>query len=153
MLRFASPALLALFVSTAAAAPIENPVAEFSGLDKITGRIIKFDVMIDETVQFGALRVTPKVCHTRPPTEPAQTAAFVEVDEIALDNEIKRIFAGWMFAASPGLNAVEHPVYDVWLVDCKTEMSEPEALTPEEPELEENPALEEELAPEGAPED
>ena len=75
--------------------------------------------MIDETVQFGALQVTPRVCHTRPPTEPAQTTAFVEVDEITLANKIQRLFTGWMFAASPGLHAVEHPVYDVWLVDCK----------------------------------
>jgi hypothetical protein len=118
----------------ATAAPISNPVAEFTGLDKITGRTITFDVLIDETVQFGALRVTPRVCHTRPPTEPEQTTAFVEVDEITLANKIQRIFNGWMFAASPGLHAVEHPVYDVWLVDCKVEMGEP--ARQEEPEAE-----------------
>ena len=105
---------------------ITNPTAVFAGLDKITGRIIKFDVAIDETVQFGALQVTPRVCHTRPPTEPAQTTAFVEVDEITLANKIQRLFTGWMFAASPGLHAVEHPVYDVWLVDCKLKMGEEE---------------------------
>ncbi len=107
----------------AVAAPMANPVAVFSGLDKITGRIIAFDVQIDETVQFGALQVTPRVCNTRPPTEPAQTTSFVEVDEITLHNEIQRLFTGWMFAASPGLNAIEHPVYDVWLVDCKAEIT------------------------------
>jgi hypothetical protein len=113
---------------SASAEPLNNPVAEFSGLDKITGRIITFDVMVDETVQFGALQVTPRVCHTRPPTEPAQTTTFVEVDEITLGNEIQRLFTGWMFAASPGLHAIEHPVYDVWLVDCKLEMGKkPEA--------------------------
>lgn len=103
----------------AAAEKTANAVAVFTGLDKITGRIITFDVYIDETVQFGALRVTPRVCYNRPPTEAAQTDAFVEVDEITLENEIQRIFTGWMFAASPGLNAVEHPVYDVWLNDCR----------------------------------
>ena len=91
----------------------------FSGLDKITGRIISFDVAINETVQFGALQVTPRVCYTRPPTETPNTDAFVEVDEVTLQGEIKRIFTGWMFAASPGLHAVEHPIYDVWLTDCK----------------------------------
>ena len=111
------------FAGTAMAAPIGNPVAVFSGLDKITGRIISFDVMIDETVQFGALQITPRVCNTRPPTEPAQTIGFVEVDEITLNSKIKRLFTGWMFAASPGLSAIEHPVYDVWLVDCKTEIT------------------------------
>jgi hypothetical protein len=98
---------------------IANPTAVFSGLDKITGRIITFDVAINETVQFGALQVTPRVCYTRPPTEPPNTDAFLQVDEITLQGEIKRLFAGWMFASSPGLHAVEHPIYDVWLVDCK----------------------------------
>ena len=112
-----------VLAGTALAAPIGNPVAVFSGLDKITGRIITFDVLIDETVQFGALQVTPRACNTRPPTEPAQTTGFVEVDEITLRNEIRRLFTGWMFAASPGLSAIEHPVYDVWLVDCKTEIT------------------------------
>jgi hypothetical protein len=98
---------------------IVNKGAVFSGLDKITGRIIKFDVAIGETVQFGALQLTPRACYTRPPTEPANTDAFVEVDEVTLKGEIKRIFTGWMFASSPGLHAVEHPIYDVWLTDCK----------------------------------
>lgn len=103
----------------ALAEKIENPVAVFSGLDKITGRIISFDVYIGETVQFGALQVTPRVCHTRPQTESPLTTGFVQVDEITLNNEVRRIFSGWMYAASPGLHAVEHPVYDIWLTDCK----------------------------------
>lgn len=97
---------------------IENSRAVFSGLDKITGRIISFDAAIGETVQFGALRVTARVCYTRPPTEATNTDAFVQVDEVTLQGEVKRIFSGWMFAASPGLHAVEHPIYDVWLTDC-----------------------------------
>lgn len=107
---------------------IANPTAVFSGLDKITGRIIKFDVAINETVQFGALQVTPRVCYTRPATEAQNTDAFVEVDELTLQGEVRRIFTGWMFAASPGLNAVEHPIYDVWLIDCK---KEPPTITAE----------------------
>lgn len=121
---FLVAAALGLPLAGAWAEPIKNPVAVFSGLDKITGRIITFDVLIEETVQFGALQVTPRVCNTRPPTEPAQTTAFVEVDEITLANEIRRLFTGWMFAASPGLHAVEHPVYDVWLIDCREEVGE-----------------------------
>ena len=103
----------------AQAAKIKNPVAVFSGLDKITGRTTSFDVYIDETVQFGALQVTPKVCYSRDDTEAQKISGFVEVDEITLDRKIRRIFTGWMFAASPGLNAVDHPVYDVWLTGCK----------------------------------
>ena len=63
--------------------------------------------------------MTPRVCYSRPPTEPPKTTIFVEVDEIQLDGKEKRIFSGWMFAESPGLNAVEHPVFDVWLTDCQ----------------------------------
>jgi hypothetical protein len=104
---------------------ITNPIAVFSGLDKITGRITTFDVYIGETVQFGALQLTPRVCYTRPDTEAPKTDTFVEVDEITLDRKIRRIFSGWMFADSPGLNAVEHPVYDVWLKSCKQKSDVP----------------------------
>jgi hypothetical protein len=98
---------------------VRHPTAIFAGLDKITGRIISFDVAIDETVQFGTLQITPRVCLTRPQTEAPLTEGFVEVDEIDAARTSKRIFSGWMFAASPGLHGVEHPVYDVWLKDCK----------------------------------
>jgi len=110
---------LVVFADPALAEKIANPVAVFAGLDKITGRITSFDVYLDETVQFGALQVTPRVCYNRPPTEEPQTDAFVEVDEIGLNRKVKRIFTGWMFAASPGLHAVDNAVYDVWLTDCK----------------------------------
>jgi len=113
---------------------IANPTAVFSGLDKITGRIISFDVAINETVQFGALQVTARVCYTRPPTEATNTDAFIEVDEVTLQGEIKRIFTGWMFAASPGLHAVEHPIYDVWLTDCKGGQNPNVAEAPSEPQ-------------------
>jgi hypothetical protein len=106
---------------------IENARAIFSGLDKITGRTISFDAALGETVQFGALQVTARACYTRPPTEATNTDAFVEVDEVTLQGEIKRIFTGWMFASSPGLHAVEHPIYDVWLTDCAQPVGGPVA--------------------------
>src|SRR5438270_252114 len=106
-------------VSEPPAQKIINKKASFSGLDKVTGRIINFDEDIGETVQFGALRVKTDACYTRPATEAANTDAFVEVDEITLQGEVKRIFSGWMYAASPGLHGVEHPIYDIWLTDCK----------------------------------
>ncbi|MCB1420428.1 MAG: DUF2155 domain-containing protein [Notoacmeibacter sp.] len=115
----------ALLVVPAQAERITNPVAEFTGIDKITGRIIHFDVYIDETVQFGALLVTPRVCYSRPDTEEPKTDSFVEVDEMTLDRKVRRIFTGWMFAESPGLNAVEHAVYDVWLKGCKSKSEVP----------------------------
>ncbi|WP_036260128.1 DUF2155 domain-containing protein [Methylocapsa aurea] len=98
---------------------LKHPIAVFSGLDKITGRIIAFEVATDETVQFGSLQITERVCYTRPATETPQTTTFIEVEEVGAANEYKRIFSGWMFAASPGLHGIEHPVYDIWLTDCK----------------------------------
>ena len=82
-------------------------------------RSIAFDVKINETMQFGALKVTPRICYTRPTTEAAHTNGFVDVDEVTLQGDTKHLFTGWMFAASPGLHAVEHPIYDVWLTNCK----------------------------------
>jgi hypothetical protein len=108
-----------LGASSARADRIDNGVAVFSALDKVTARTSKFEVPLNSTVQFGALKVTPRVCYSRPPEEQPKTTSFVEVDEIQLDGQEKRIFTGWMFAESPGLNAVEHPVFDVWLTDCE----------------------------------
>lgn len=123
MIRLAGACLaaatLACAVVPARADKIKNPTAVFAGLDKITGRIISFEVAVDETVQFGALQLTPRVCFTRPPTEPENTTAFVEVDEVTFSNEYRRIFGGWVFASSPGLHAIEHSIYDVWLTGCK----------------------------------
>ncbi len=103
---------------------IENPIAVFAGLDKITATITTFEVPVNKTKQFGTLQVTPRICYTRPITEAPKTTSFVEVNELLLSGKLKRIFTGWMFAASPGLNAVEHPVYDVWLTNCKTPAAE-----------------------------
>ncbi len=127
-------AVVAMTVPTFAAR-VENPVAEFTGVDKITGRIITFDVYVNETVQFGALQVTPRICYSSPKEEEPKTDSFVEVDEITLDRKIRRIFTGWMFAESPGLNAVEHAVYDVWLKSCKqtSDVPAPDAPKPDAP--------------------
>jgi hypothetical protein len=112
-------AATALAIAPARADKIKHPTAVFEGLDKITGRIISFEAAIDETVQFGSLQITPRVCYTRPLTEAPRTDVFVEVDEITEKKTYERLFAGWMFAASPGLHGIEHPVYDIWLTDCK----------------------------------
>jgi hypothetical protein len=111
-------ALVLLSAMPAAAQRIENSVAVFAALDKVTAKISRLEVPLNQTATFGALKVTPRVCFTRAPTEPPKTTTFVEVEETQLDGKEKRIFSGWMFADSPGLNAVEHPVFDVWLTDC-----------------------------------
>jgi hypothetical protein len=107
-----------LSAAPASAQRIENATAVFAALDKVTARIQKLEVKLGDTVTFGALRITPRTCFTRAPTEAPKTTSFVQVDEVMLDGKQNRIFSGWMFAESPGLNAVEHPVFDVWLTDC-----------------------------------
>lgn len=111
-------AAVCLWAAPASAQRIENATAVFAALDKVTARIQKLEVKLGDTVTFGALRITPRMCYTRAPTEPPKTTSFVQVDEVMLDGKQNRIFSGWMFAESPGLNAVEHPVFDVWLTDC-----------------------------------
>lgn len=143
-------------VSEPPSTKITNKKATFSGLDKITGRIINFDEDIGETVQFGALRVKTSVCYTRPSTEAANTDAFVEVDEITLQGEVKRIFSGWMFAASPGLHGVEHPVYDIWLTNCKEPdqtivSAQPDPPKPPPPPQQKRPPPQKQAAPRPLP--
>ena len=98
---------------------ISNPIAVFDGLDKIMGQTTSFEVKIGEEKKFGGLIVKADVCNTSPITERPKTVAFVEVDEQSKDGTRRRIFSGWMFAESPGLNALEHPLYDVWLTACR----------------------------------
>jgi hypothetical protein len=105
LLLLATAATSVLAVSGVHAERMENGVAVFAALDKVTARISRFEVPLNETVTFGALKVTPRICFSRPPTEPPKTTSFVEVDEILLDGAEKRIFTGWMFAESPGLFA------------------------------------------------
>jgi hypothetical protein len=116
---WAATALVLLSVSPASAERIKNPIALFAGLDKITGLTTNFEIKVGEERKFGLLFVKPEVCYTRPVTESPKTAGFVQVDQQESDGKRKRIFSGWMFAESPGLNAVEHPIFDVWLTGCK----------------------------------
>lgn len=109
---------LGLMTLSAAAQRIDNSVAIFAALDKVTAKISRLEVPLNQTATFGSLKLTPRACYTRQATEQPKTTTFVEIDETLLDGKEKRIFTGWMFADSPGLNAVEHPVFDVWLTDC-----------------------------------
>jgi hypothetical protein len=125
---------------------ITHPVAVFAGLDKITGRTIAFQAAAGETVQFGSLQITERACYTRPATEAPQTTTFVEVDEVDAANQYKRIFSGWMFAASPGLHGIEHPIYDIWLTGCEggealnASPEAPAEVVPAPPESAQTPA-------------
>lgn len=98
-----------------------------NGLDKITGRIMSLDAPVDVPTQFGALQITARTCHKRPPEEAPETSAYLEITDFgtaasADSSKVKGqpIFSGWMFASSPALSALEHPIYDVWVIDCRT---------------------------------
>jgi hypothetical protein len=112
---------------------IENQMAVFAALDKVTARISRIEIKLGDTVKFGALRITPLRCYSRPPDVEPKTSTFVVVKEVLLDKSEKRIFSGWMFAENPGVNAVEHPVYDVWLTECASPSPKAVASRPSQP--------------------
>ena len=89
------------------------------GLNKTTGRANDIAAPIGFPVNFGTLTITAFYCHTVPPEEPPETSAFLQVDDTPADGKKQRVFSGWMFAASPGLHGVEHPIYDIWLTGCR----------------------------------
>jgi len=106
----------ALILAARPAAALE---AVLQGLDKVTARVSTFAAPIGLPVRFGTLEVVAETCVKRPPEEPPETAAYLDVFELKPGEPRRKIFSGWMFASSPGLNPLEHPVYDVWLKDCR----------------------------------
>lgn len=102
----------------------QQTVAVMQGLDKVTARISRFTVPIGETYRFGTFNIRVETCQDLPPTLPPESAAFVHVEDQPPDEPGREIFSGWMFASSPGLNAVEHPVYDVWVTSCSNPSTE-----------------------------
>ena len=111
-----------IFAASAALAQDAGPpltVAVLQGLDKVTARISTISAPIDDTVRFGSLRITARACTKTPPTERPEVTAFLEVIEAQPGELPKPVFSGWMFASSPALSAMEHAVYDVWVIDCR----------------------------------
>ncbi len=97
--------------------------ALLQGLDKVTARVSTFEAPIDTPVRFGTLEVVVRTCSKAPPEEPPETTAFLEIYNVQPGEEPIRVFSGWMFASSPALSAMEHPVYDIWVVDCMNDAS------------------------------
>ena len=95
------------------------PHAVLQGLDKVTARVVTIEVPVGQPVEFGSLRITAQTCRKASPVEPPESAAFLEILEERPDEATEALFSGWMFASSPALSALEHPVYDVWVIDCK----------------------------------
>ena len=126
-------AALALLVTLAApataAVDVPRDVVRLQGLDKVTARVSTFDVAVGRTVRFGTLEVTPEICFEAPPTEAPESAAFLQIVDDPPEARPVEVFSGWMFASSPALSALEHPVLDVWVVDClaRAELAEEQA--------------------------
>jgi hypothetical protein len=94
------------------------PAAVLQGLDKITARVSNLAIDVDDTGAYGTLRIRVRACRKRPPTETPESAAFLEISDQKPGESPVALFSGWMFASSPALNALEHPVYDIWVLDC-----------------------------------
>lgn len=100
------------------AAPQGGSTLFLRGLDKITGRPTNITAPIGKPVTFATLTITARFCYSTPPSETPETAAFVQIEDHRPDQPARRIFSGWMYGSSPGLNALEHPLYDVWVISC-----------------------------------
>jgi hypothetical protein len=126
---------LASVLALAAAVPARaEVVAVLQGLDKTTARISTIEAPVGQSVRFGSLLITVRACDKRPPEEPPETAAFLQIDDVKPGEgkvTVTRIFSGWMFKESPALSALEHPVYDVTVLDCRG--TEADAAKPGEP--------------------
>ena len=113
-------ALLLAGLGGAMAEPtLENGVVVLQGLDKVTARVSVLELRIGDEIRFGSLAIRARACLETPPTEPPESAAFLEIDEVESGDGTRRVFTGWMFASTPGISALEHPVYDVWVIDCQ----------------------------------
>lgn len=116
--RLAVGAGMALAAAGSAAAQ-GGEAAILQGLNKVTARISTFEAPVGQVVRFGTLEITVRTCLKRPPEEPPESAVFLDIREIRPNEMPQPRFRGWMFASSPALSALEHPVYDVWVIDCK----------------------------------
>lgn len=130
---------LASAPAPANAIPAENVVLR--AMDKITARVSTVTVPVGDTVAFGSLAITVRACDKRPPEETPEAAAFLEVVEERPGEAPQSRFNGWMFASSPALSALEHPVYDLWVLDCADSAGgAPSDAPPSEPSAESDPS-------------
>ena len=127
-LAAAACAFILVAASGARAATYE--LAVLQGLDKVTARISTIEAPVGDVVRFGTLEIIARVCDKRPPEETPESAAFLDIWEVRRGEPPAGVFRGWMFASSPALSALEHPVYDVWVLDCRNKASMPKAPLP-----------------------
>lgn len=100
------------------AADLVFDTAILQGMDKVTGRVMNIEIPVKSSVRFGPLEIVVQTCRKHPPEEQPEAAAFLDIWEHKPEVMASSLFRGWMFASSPALSAMEHPVYDIWVVDC-----------------------------------
>jgi hypothetical protein len=113
-------AIVATPVPAAPLTPPANAVLELKALDKITGKASIIMAPLNKPAKFATLTITARTCYSTPPSETPETSAFLQINDHRPDQPERRAFSGWMYASSPGLNALQHPLYDVWVIRCIT---------------------------------
>lgn len=141
-----------LMTGLAAPAPAARPTVDqayavLRGLDKITARVMRLEVAVGESVEFGTLSIAVRACRSTTPEETPENAAFLQIEDEPPGEPAQRVFSGWMFSSSPALSAMDHPVYDVWVEECRATPTPPEELAPpvERVPLPEDPPIPPEL--------
>ena len=120
--------ILAIVLAGSNASAEKLGIALLQGMDKVTARVTTITAPVGEVIKFGTLEIIARTCDKRPPEEPPESAAFLDICEVREGSPATSLYRGWMFASSPALSAMEHPVYDVWVLDCVTAQGiEPEA--------------------------
>lgn len=102
-------------------------MAILRGLDKLTGQSAVIDAPVGVPVHYATLTITADYCYSTPPSETPETIAFLQIIDHRPDKPAQQVFSGWMWASSPSLNAMQHPLYDVWVMSCKTNQPGQEA--------------------------
>ena len=129
----AAAALAATLADSIGAAAAERRLAVLQALDKVVARTSELEAPLDQPVRFGTLRIVVRACHAAPPEEPPENAAFLEIDEVDHTGRATRLYTGWMFSSTPGLAALEHPVYDIWVLACTETSPEADSAASEKP--------------------
>ena len=134
------PLLALACAAPAGAADLVFDKAILQGMDKVSGRIVKVEAPVGQSVRFGTLEIIVRTCRKHPPEDPPESAAFIDIWEIKAGEPATSLFRGWMFASSPALSALEHPVYDIWVADCADPVARPETQPlPPQPEPKQQP--------------
>lgn len=134
MRRAVSAAVACALITLTAVGParaMTGTAAVLRGLDKVTARTTILQAPVGEAVRFGTLVITARVCDKRPPEETPESAAYLEIIDERPGQPAREVFHGWMFASSPGLSALQHPVYDVWVLDCEVSADSAPSSAPE----------------------